>query len=465
MTGDHLTALETAFLQLDRAGAPLHIGSVSILDGDDLFDDAGAFRLEDLLALVTSRLDVLPQLRQRVRWPAGGLGRPWWEDAPDFDVADHVGVTVLAGGGREEELRRAAAELFARPLRSDRPLWDLRFLTGLPGGRVAVVQRVHHAIVDGVSGVELATMLFDTEPRHDPAPAVGGVPGVPAVPPTPSLAARAAAVVGGALDVVRHPARPVQTALAVANGLRTTATGGAFAPPTSLNVPIGPSRQLHWIRGNLDLVKGVARAHGVKGNDVVLTAVAGGVRQLLIARHEAIPPGATVRVLVPVSRHAATGVGRGNQVTALLVDLPIGIGDPAARLRAVAAETARLKASGEAEAGDLLLRAADLLPAVALGATGLVLTHQPLVNLVVTNVPGPPMPLYVLGARSLEAFPFVPIAGNLSLGVAVLSYDGSLNLGITVDPVACPDAHAFVDGVEASLADLEAAWTHHDETV
>jgi diacylglycerol O-acyltransferase len=449
MTVDRLTALETAFLQLDRAGAPLHIGSVSILDGDDLFDDAGAFRLEDVRALVASRLDVLPQLRQRVRWPAGGLGRPWWEDDPGFDVADHVGVTVLAGGGREEELRRAAAELFARTLRADRPLWDLRFLTGLPGGRVAVVQRVHHAIVDGVSGVELATMLFDTEPRHDPAPAVGGLP---AAPPARSFADRAAAVVGGALDVVRHPDRPVRAALAVAGGLRTTATGGAFAPPSSLNAPIGPSRQLHWIRGNLDLVKAVARVHGVKGNDVVLAAVAGGVRQLLIARREAIPPGATVRVLVPVSRHAATGVGRGNQVTALLVDLPIGIGDPAARLRAVAAETARLKASGEAEAGDLLLRAADLLPAVALGATGLVVSHQPLVNLVVTNVPGPPVPLFVLGARSLEAFPFVPIAGNLSLGVAVLSYDGSLNLGITVDPVACPDAHAFVEGVEASLA-------------
>jgi WS/DGAT/MGAT family acyltransferase len=461
-----LTGLESSFVTVDRGGAPLHIGSVSVLEGAPLHDRDGRFRLDDLRVLVQSRLPLLPHLGWRLRWPPFGAGRPWWEDAPDFDIRHHVDLTVLTDG-TEDDLRRLAADLFATSLPMDRPLWALRFVTGLPGGRVGVIERVHHALVDGVSGVDLVTLLFDVEPHDDPEP-VGlpieqdgqsGSEGSAAMPePLRWLVSEAGALHRAGTTMVSRPVATAREAATVARGLRASTTGGTRAPRCSLNAPVGPQRRLLWIRARLDAVKSVAHEHSVKVNDVILSGVAGGLRELFIDRGESIAAGAVVRALVPVSHHHGTPTaGLGNQVGSLVAALPIGIGDPTARLAAIGAETARLKESGEDEASSAVVSLLDVLPAALVEPAGHLLAHQPLVNLVVTNVPGPPFPLYVLGARSLEAFPFVPIAGNLPLGVAVLSYAGAINLGVTVDPVAVPDAEAFARGVEEALRQLGAA--------
>jgi WS/DGAT/MGAT family acyltransferase len=460
-----LSGLETAFIAVDRAGAPLHIGSVSILEGAPLHDDGGGFRLDDLRDLVRSRLPQLPHLAWRLRWPPGGVGRPWWEDDPDFDVRRHVTLTVLAGG-TEADLRRFAADRFATSLPTDRPLWSLDFVTGLPDRRVAVVQRVHHALVDGVSGVDLATLLFGVEPcervvlhADDPRdPVAPAEPDGGVAEPLRWVTAGVGDVLRVATSAIRAPLATAREVGTLARGLRAVTTGGATAPPCSLNAPVGSHRRLLWIRARLDAVKAVAQEHDVKVNDVILSAVAGGIRELLITRGEPVAPGAFVRTLVPVSHHHGTPAeGLGNRVGSLLADLPIGIGDPAARLRAVGAETARLKVSGEDELSEVVVALTDVLPAAAIASAARLLDHQPLVNVVVTNVPGPPFPLYALDAQLLEAFPFVPLAGNLALGVAVLSYAGAIDLGVTVDPDLVPDADAFAAGVERALAQLGAA--------
>lgn len=461
MTVDRLTALDASFVWLEGPGVPIHVGAVATFEAAPLLAGRGRLRLDDLRDRVAARIGALPRLRRRLVPVPLGLDRPQWVDDPAFDVARHVGEVRVPAPGDDAALRRVAGRLQGEVLPRDRPLWDLRFVTGLDGDRVGLVERVHHALVDGVSGVDLATLLLDLEPDAPPPRPSTWTPD-----PAPEEAELLAAAIGerladparavrAALAAGRHPSTVVGTVRTVATGLGSLVADGLLAPRTSLNAQPTGGRRLAWVRAVLDDVRGAGRGAGGSVNDVVLTAVAGGLRSLLLARGEGLPTDLVLKVLVPVSRRAADEHGTlGNRVGAIYAPLPVGIGDPEARLDLIAAAMRRLKAGPEGEATGLVLDAANVLPVGAARLLARAVGHQRLVNLVVTNVPGPPVPLYAAGARMLEAFPVVPLGANLSVGAAVLSYDGVLTITLTADDRVCRDVDVFAAGIERSLAEL-----------
>jgi WS/DGAT/MGAT family acyltransferase len=462
---DRLTALDVAFLHIERDGLPIHVASVGIFEAGPLLDDAGHLRLDELRAQVEGRLDALPRLRRRVVWSPLGLTRPCWVDDPDFDVANHVDAVELPRAAGRDALRHYAEQLVAETLPLERPLWHLRFVTGLRGGRVGLIERVHHALVDGVSGVDVATVLLDLSPAveplvpsswtpaHAPRPETLLLDGIWSQATAPARLARAAA--GSLL----HPMRIARLGADAAMALGTIALDGVTAPRSPINAPVGRGRRLAWITTDLAEVKQAGRIHRATANDVVLASVAHGLRALLLERGEVIAPDDVLKVLVPVSLRDEGQRGTlGNRVGALLLRLPIGVGDPIDRLQAIARTTERLKARREATTSALLLAGADLLPAPLLAPLARLTDEQQMVNVIVTNVPGPPIPLFCRGARMLDAYPVVPLGGNLAVGVALLSYDGRLNISLTADAQQMPDLERLRAGIEDGLAAVGATW-------
>jgi WS/DGAT/MGAT family acyltransferase len=470
MTGERLSALEASYLCFERPGRPVHVGAVAVFDGGPLLDGRGRLRLAAVREHVADRVRLIPRLRQRFALPLLGVDRPHWVDDPDFDVAHHVTEVRLPGPGDEAALRRLAEEVHTRPLHPERPPWDLHLVTGLEGGRVGLVERAHHALVDGVGGVDLAAAILDLDPA-------GGA-GIPLLPPDGAEAAEdpsvlrsaamaplraSAAALHGVGETVRHPATVARRVGTAVGGLSTVVDEGLLAPRTSLGAETGTRRHLAWLRVRLDDVKAAGRPTGATVNDVVLAAVAAGLRTLLVRRDEPLPHDLVLKALVPVSeRDPADGPGLGNHVSAVLAPLPVGVADPAIRLTLVSTAMRHLKERHEASGLHAALRAADLLPMPLVRTLVRGAEHQRFVNLVVTNVPGPPVPLYMLGARMLEAFPVVPLAANLSVGVAILSYDGALTLCLTADADACPDVDVLAAGVARGLDELVA---HRTEEV
>lgn len=462
MTRDRLSALEAAYVTLERSGDPIQVGSVGLFEAGPLLDADGHFRIGDVRARIESRLHLLPHLRQRLAPVPLGLGRPEWVDDTSFDIREHVDEVPLWAPHDEQALRELVAELHMRPLDPLLPMWHFCFVTGIQGGRVALVERATHALIDGVSGVDLALLLLDLE-RDAPATEMTAWEPVP--PPGPAAALWHAVtdeattplrMAAAAVDALRHPDALVERARAIGHAVAGLGADG-LAPESSLNHTLGGRRRLVWVRQHLDEVKAAGKPAGATVNDVVLTALAGGLRDLLLSRGEPLDADLVLKVLVPVSLRADDERGAlGNRVGAMVLPLPVGVGDPAERLALVAAATRDLKDRHEAEASDLLLGVADLVPPPLVGPITGLLHRQRIVNLVVTNIPGPTAPLYALGAELLEAFPMVPLAGNLSLGVAVLSYRNALTLGITADTRACPDVDVFAAGLEAAFVDLGA---------
>jgi WS/DGAT/MGAT family acyltransferase len=459
MTVDRLTALDASFLWLERPGVPIHVGAVATFEAPPLLDDGGNLRLDELRARIDARIGELPRLRRRLAAVPFDLDRPHWVDDPGFDIARHVGEVRVPPPGDDAALRLLAGRLLSEVLPRDRPLWDLRFVTGLAGGRVGLIERVHHALVDGVSGVDLATVLLDLEP-DTPAPPQRGPWSPPPLPaPTTCIADALRDRAGDPARAVRrivhaasHPAEVARALRTMGSGLGALLGDGVVAPHTALNrVPEG-GRQLAWVRAPLDDVRATGAANGATVNDVVLNAVAGGLRCLFLERGERVPTDLVLKVLVPVSlRRDDERDALGNRVGAIYAPLPVGLGDPEARLGAIAAAMRRLKARDEGAATGLVLDAANVLPVSVSRLLARAVEHQRVVNLVVTNVPGPPVPLYAAGARMLDAFPVVPLGANLSVGAAVLSYAGTLSITVTADSVACPDVDAFATGIEQSF--------------
>lgn len=463
VTYERLSALDASFLHVERPTTPMHVGAVSVFEGAPFFDERGRFRLEEVQARVAERLDDLPRFRRKVMEVPLGQGRPVWVDDPEFDITRHVELVVLPQPGSRELLLELCERLQMQLLDRRRPLWSLTFVGGLDDGNVAMVERVHHALVDGVSGVDAAAALLDLErdtASREPSPWVPS----PAPGPLPLLASslwqratEPVEMVRSARAVARTPRRVLSEAGAVVESL--LGLGGAgIASTTSLNtVTVGRRRVLLPVNRSLGGVRSAAHAAGGTVNDAVLACVAGGVRSLLEHRGEDVAD-RVVRVLVPVSIRAdEEHLALGNRVTALVAALPIGVASPVGRLHAVRDEMHRLKAGHAALGTELLLDGADHLPPALNHLILRGLHQQPFVNLVVTNIPGPQCPLYFMGAQMLEAIPVVPLAGNLSIGFAVLSYDGSLQIALHADRDACPDAHVVVEGMVASFDALEAA--------
>ena len=442
---ERLTGQDLLMLLADDFGWSEDIGVLAILDGTRLLGPDGRVRVDEVRRRLEPRLHLVPRFRQLLYRPRWGLGRPLWVDAPTFDIADHVRVHRLPAPADEARLLAASARLYRRRLNPTRPLWEAWLLPGLPGRRAGLFLRVHHTMVDGVAGMAALGALLDLDADAPSPVAPPWTPGP--IPTAGELVAdnlrRRLRALGRGLWTLTHPRR------------RGGSSGvwreffAERAPRTSLNRPIGAERRLAVVRGRLDVAKQVAHAHRATVNDVVLAAVSGGLRRLLAARGEDVE-GLVLRVMVPVSlHHEPPGSARGNQSSVMLVPLPLGEPDPVRRLELIAAETAARKGRARPQTGGGILGVAAVQR-----AWYRLLARQRTINLVVTNVPGPPVPLYLAGARLLELFPVAAIIANVTLAVAVFSYDGQLNFTAIADRDTCPDVEVFAKGVRGALDEL-----------
>ena len=451
-----LSALDTSFLALESATTPMHVGALIVLGGGTLTDAGGRVRIDAIRDEIASRLSRCPRMRQRIAPVPFGAARPVWVDDVDFDISQHVRSLDLSPPGSREQLEQLCCELQMQVLDRTRPLWEMWFVGGLADGSVGLVYKVHHAVVDGVSAAETFELLLD--PRTPVIPqrsqAESGPSGGHAGPA--SLAwgglvddVRTVARVGsGGLGVLLRPGPAVASGRGVGHLLRRT----TLAPRTSLNRSVGGRRRLATVDLDLAAIKRIGRARRATVNDVVLTLVSAGLSELLAGRGESLPG---LQTLMPVSlRHPDDRGSLGNQVTALVVSLPVGDRAPVARLAEVVAETTRVKSGTDGAGLDLLLRWTDTWPMPLLTWGAGLIHHQPFVNVVVTNVRGPQQPLELLGAELTEIVPIVPLGGNLTLGVAVFSYRGRLAIGLHADADALPDLDLVVSGIERTFAEL-----------
>ncbi|MGZ6968402.1 MAG: WS/DGAT/MGAT family O-acyltransferase [Acidimicrobiia bacterium] len=465
---DRLSALDSSFLHLERLETPMHVGAVSIFEGTPFFDESGRFRLAETRRLVGSRLHLIPRFRKRLMHVPFEQGRPVWVDDARFDIAYHVRLTALPAPGSREQLLALTARIQAQLLDRTRPLWELWFVEGLEGGNVGLIQKTHHALVDGVSGVDVATVLLDFTPDPtflepprwivEPPPS----PGRLLLDTLYERTTEPAEIVRTLRRIARTPQRTLERSGQLGRALSTLVDRNSIAPRTSINVTVGRRRRFEGVKVSLDDVKAIRKNLGGTVNDVVLAGVAGGLRRLFEARGDDLD--VRMRALCPVSvRDDAQRMQLGNRVSAMFVDLPIGEPDPVARLQAIRATTEDLKDREQAVGAAFLVDLTAFAAPTLLGLAARAAHRQPFFNLVITNVPGPQVPLYCMGARMLEAYPVVPLTRNLALGIAILSYCGQLHFGLYVDADALPDVAVLAGGLEDAFAELKKIADETDE--
>jgi len=451
---DRLTGLDSSFLHLERDGVHMHVAGAMVLDGT-----APAY--DELVDQILSRLHLVPRYRQRLAFVPFGQGRPVWVDDPHFNIGFHVRHTALPSPGGEAELRRLCGRVFSQEMDRSRPLWELWLVEGFSDDRFALLSKTHHALVDGVSGVDIATVLFDTSPT--PAPTGAAPEWVPRpLPSDAQLLADAllerATVPGEITRGIRHALRgPRQVATRLgraAAGVGALARVVQSAPPSPLNVRIGPHRRFSWVAADLQDLKQVKATLGGTVNDVVLAVVAGALGRYLDRRGE-LADDLTLRAMVPVSIRADLERGAlGNRVAAMWASLPVSMSDPVQRLLAISREMEGVKRSGQAVGAQVLTELTGFAPPTIVAQAARLQTRQRMFNLVVTNVPGPQYPLYMLGRRLEAMYPMVPLAGGQALGIAIISYDGRLNFGLVADYDALPDLEDLADDLTAAIAEL-----------
>ncbi|MEA2506945.1 MAG: diacylglycerol O-acyltransferase / wax synthase [Actinomycetota bacterium] len=455
-TTDRLSALDELFLHLEGPNTHMHVGGLALFEGP-------APSWSEALAGIEGRLQSVPRFRQKLATVPYGLGRPVWIDDAHFNLGYHLRHTTLPDPGGETELKRFCARVMSRQLDRSKPLWEMWFVEGLRDGRFAVISKTHHCVVDGVSGADIMSVLMD--PGRE-APAITPKAWNPAPEPTSDqLIADAIAerltspaeiwrsLQSTAVDRRRLPGKIVAGARSLAAFI-----GGSldFAPPSSLNQQVGPDRRFETVLADLDAFKRVKRTLGGTVNDVVLTVVAGGLGHLLRARGE-VTADLELRAMVPVSVRTRAGESAGNHLAALWALLPVGDEDPVRRFREVSERMKHLKGSGQAVGAQLLTRIGDYTPPTILAQASRVVARQRAYNLVITNVPGPQLPLYLMGRQMQEVYPVLPLSDNTTLGVALLSYNGTLGFGVLGDHDTAPDLGVLAEGVEKSIAELMAA--------
>jgi WS/DGAT/MGAT family acyltransferase len=456
---DRLTGLDSSFLHLERDSAHMHVAGCMVFDGTPPV-------YEELVEQIVGRLHLVPRYRQRLAFVPLNQGRPVWVDDPHFNVAFHVRHTALPRPGGERQLKRLAGRVFSQALDRSRPLWELWLVEGLADDRFALLSKTHHALVDGISGVDIATVLFDTSP--DPMPV--SRPDHEWIPrPLPSgaqlladaLLERSTApgeIVRGVRATLRGPRHVAERALRAAGGVTAIARAGLqVAPSSPFNVKIGPHRRFTWVRGDLARFKAVKNALGGTVNDVVLAAVAGALGRYM-RMHREETNGVVLKAMVPISVRAEIERGAlGNKVAAMWAPLPVGIDDPVQRLLEISAAMDGIKESGQAVGAQVLTELTGFAPPTIMAQAARLQARQRLFNLVVTNIPGPQFPLYMLGRRLDAMFPMVPLAENQALGIAIMSYDGQLNFGLNADYDTLGDLEALADELRASIEELVAA--------
>jgi WS/DGAT/MGAT family acyltransferase len=449
---DRLCPLDASFFHFERDVQQMHIGSMLLFDGP-------APRYDELCSVIDAKLAQVPRYRQHVRRVPLELGRPLWVDDTQFDVRHHVRRTSLRRPGTERQLRSLVARLMSEHLDLSRPLWEMWLVRNVGDGRWAVINKAHHAMIDGISGTDIMGALLDHVPQPTPAAVPDWLPR-----PEPSSAGLVTAAL---IEALRGP---VELAGATAHGLlaprrlaaQTVGLAQAGAkvvhPENVLDGPIGPRRRWGWARADLADAKRVKNELGGTVNDVVLAAVTGALRTFLLSRGETVE-GRTIRSLVPVStRHPDDHGVPGNLVSAVFADLPVGVADPAARLSLITRQLAQLKHGGMAVGVDAMMAATGYLPLTLFALTARAVAHFPqrAFSTVTTNVPGPQVPLYLLGCRMTEMFPYIPLAIDLRITVGIMSYDGQLTFGVTGDHEAVPDLDVLCRGIESAMAELAA---------
>ena len=452
---DALSAVDAAFLHQEDSATHMHIGGVAVLTGPP--PDVGELRDH-----IRARLHLVPRYRQKLAVPPAGLGRQRWADDPRFNLDYHVRHAALPQPGSDEQLHNLVARVFSQALDRTKPLWELALVEGLAGGRFALISKTHHALVDGLSGVDLMTTLFDLDPQ--PHVVEAGEAWVPR--PEPSPAQLAAAGLGGAVrralavsvraaDAAARPEAALRSARDAVGGLAEVALAGVGSPPsTPLNARIGPHRRFATVPARLADFKAVKDTLGGTVNDVVLAVVAGALRHWLQARGLE-PDDVRPRAGVPVSvRRAAEQGAPGNRLTQLMAPLPVDLADPLARLATVRRVMDGVKDSRLALGAKVIAGMQDFAPPTILAQASRLNFSTRFYDLLVTNVPGPQFPLFVLGRRLQAIFPVAFLTGDRALAVAIISYDGGMNFGLIADYDALADLETVAEGVELSLAEL-----------
>lgn len=451
---DRLSVLDDTFVVLERDNLPMHIGSLLILDGQPP-------EHSELLEHVAGRLDRLPRYRQVLREVPLNLGRPTWQDDVHFNLEYHVRHTALPHPGDRERLRALAGRVLSHRLDLQRPLWEMWLIEGLADNQFAILNKIHHAMVDGLSGTDVMEMLLDESPEVEPPQPSNWQPQ-----PPPS----AVEVLSGALlDTVRNPLGRLRHLAADLGSPKDAVVDAAAALVGTLRIgetlahtedqlmgQPGPHRRWAWSEGDLIEAKRIKSVLGGTVNDVILTAITNGFREFLLGREDLLPEHSFVRSMVPVSTRPPGAPKGGNEVAVMFADLPVGLANPLTRYEAIREQMATAKRSGTVEGLDSLLENAVFLPPALYAAAGRLaaMTPQPAVSTITTNVPGPQKQLYMLGRPMRHMLGYVPLGMNQLVTIAIVSYNGQINCGITADYDQVPDVEVLAAGIEAGMAQL-----------
>jgi diacylglycerol O-acyltransferase len=455
-TKERLSSLDSTFLELEQAddGALMHIGGALIFDPQ--MEGGGTPSLEQLVALLDQRFDLLPRFRSRLSEPrVHGLRRPNWVSDPSYDVHAHVRHATLPTPGADAELHDWLADFWSHRLDRARPLWETVLVDGLEGGRWMLATKTHHAMVDGVGSIDIGRVLLDAEPHpaarshREPHNSDDGDLGSS----LPGWLSPAVAAAHATIDAARHPSHVVKTGqAAVAMSELVWKDEILAARPSTLNVPIGTTRRFGSVPLDVAGVKQIKQALGGTVNDAVLAIAAGALRRLLEHRGEALDR--PLRAMVPVNIRGGDHSSLGNQVSSLFVELPIGESDPRRRYDQTLAAATALKSGTAALGTSTVLLVAGVAPPLLHESIAQVLYGSRLFNITITNVPGPQIPLYALGARLRRILPLVPLAADHAVGMAILSYDGELVFGINGDHAAMPDFEVLEEAVRDEFETL-----------
>src|SRR5215212_1083549 len=465
-----MSALDAGFFYAESENTPMHVGSVAVFEGP-------APTYGDVVRLILSKLPKVPRYRQRVRPVPMHLGRPLWVDDPHFQILYHVRHTAVPRPGSDEQLRNLAGRVLGQRLDMAKPLWELWLVEGLAEDRWALISKVHHCMVDGVAGSDLMQLMFDLDPdaKHEPPKEW-----------TPQRSPSSLEIMASSVsETFSHPLQqlgsapglgsPVRAVKEIAASGRTLASTvpslakQAITPTArSLNGPIGPHRRWAWTDGKFEEFKAVRRAFGGTVNDVVLTAISSGFRDLLLARGELSSEKLVVRSMVPVSVRRANQKGAlNNQVSAVFVDLPVGLPDPVDRLASIRGQMDEYKKAMQAvDANSIIAMGNYVAPTLlSLGVRAVLQAGQMWVQAVTTNVPGPRVPLYVLGKRMTSATAYVPIAGGTRCSIGIFSYLNTMTFGINADFDGYPDVDVLSGGIRRGIEQLLALAAKKQEGV
>ena len=453
---DRLTPIDASFLHQEGAHSHMHIGGLTIVEGPPP-------SMGELLEQIRQRLHLVPRYRHKLAYTVLDSGRPVWVDDPSFNLDYHIRHTALPTPGRWEQLCSLTARIFSQQLDRSKPLWEMWLIEGLEDDRFALITKTHHSLVDGIGGVDLATVLFDLSPEPPPIRHSGNAWQPHPEPGAAELiasglrgAARVALTVAeGAFDALTHPDHALARAREAAEGIGEIVWAGLNpAPETPLNVPIGPHRRFYGVACELDDFKAIKNAFGGTVNDVVLAVVSGALRSFLISRGYRTE-GVELRALVPVSVRVDDDRGEtGNRLVAMRGPLPVYITDPIQRLRFVSHAMDGLKESKQAVGAEVIAGAQSFAPPTLLAQASRLNFSTRLFNLIVTNIPGPQFPLYVLGREMLQAFPVAFLPENHGLAIAIMSYNGQMNFGLLGDFDAVPDIDQISTSIAAELENL-----------